>query len=125
MEYERLFIEDAKSLATFMILGLMHLRGLKFCDLSNLYTERFKDKVKKMREYNSNVFEWLGYEGAAMIKDKKEHGMTIDDAFSCYKTWCSNNDNVPVKMRTAIKYIMSAETITIGESGTKLFYKNI
>ena len=125
MEYERLFIEDAKSLATFMILGLMHLRGLKFCDLSNLYTERFKDKVKKMREYNSNVFEWLGYEGAAMIRDKKEHGMTIEDAFSCYKTWCSNNDNVPVKLRTAIKYIMSAETITIGESGTKLFYKNV
>lgn len=124
-EYERLFIGDAKSLATFMLNGLLKLQSLKFCDLSNYYTEHFRDKVKKLREYNSNVFEWLGFEGLDIIKGVGKSGLLLNDAFIQYKTWCNNNDHVPVKMRTAIKYIMSSEAITIGEKGTKIFYKQV
>lgn len=115
--YEKMFLDDRESLVGFMLQGLFNLMKLKFCDMSNYYRIHYKNNIKQVQEFNSNVYEWLGVEGMNMIEKtsnvKKDEtlGIKKESLYSFYKTWCQQEELNPVKQRTFLKYLMTQENV--------------
>jgi len=112
-DYEQMFSDDTDSLVGFMLQGLMELIKLNFCDLSNYYLSNYKDNITKVQEFNSNVYEWLGFEGLRFIQEgtKKEGGVPKTSLFVAYKQWCNNEEYSAVKQRTFIKYLLGRDNL--------------
>ncbi len=113
-EYEHLFIDDSKALITFMLQGLLMLQDKKFCDLSSYYKANYKENVDTLRNFNSNVHEWLSLEGIGLVKKSTDSskGIKKEDLYIMYKTWCENEQLKIFTRRTFSKYVLSNENIT-------------
>ena len=111
--YETMFLDDKSSLLGFMLQGLVELQKIGFADLSNYYRVNFKENIRLLQEYNSNVFEWLGMEGDKIIEiATKDGGLSENDMYNLYRTWCAGNECKPLKKRTVVKYLLSMENMT-------------
>ena len=115
-QYEEMFMADTTNLIAFMLQGLLKLKALNFADLSNYYRINFAENINMLREYNSNVYEWAGLEGLDCIKtasdQKDKKGLTEDECYILYNTWCTTNDVKALRKRTMMKYLLSIETLT-------------